>query len=273
MLSWGTPHAPYDSAPKKYKDMFNPDSIKLSPNVPKEMHKRVKKDIAGYYAHIAAIDDMVGKLIDNLKATKQLDNTIIVFTSDHGDLLGSHHAYKKQQPYNESIRTPMLFCIPESLGIKPGKRNEIINSEDILPTLLGLCDMSIPKSVEGINYRNYLEGKDNTVGKETIITCVQPFWQWDRKHNGREYRGLVTQKYTYVKDLNGPWLLFDNDKDPYQMNNLVNKADYIKLQTDLDSRLTKRLKDNGDEFLAGAYYLDKWGIEVDDLGTVPYTQH
>lgn len=271
VLSWGTPHAPYDTAPEKYKKMFTPENIKLNPNVPQEMHEKVKKDIAGYYAHIAAIDDMMAKLLTNLKESNQLDNTIIVFTSDHGDLLGSHGAYKKQQPYNESARVPMLFYIPDALGIETGERNAVLNSEDILPSLLSLCDIEIPETVEGINYRPYLEGKDDTLGQETIITCVQPFGQWNRpKHNGKEYRGLVTHKYTYVKDLNGPWLLFDNDADPYQMNNLVNTPDYAELQADLESRLVKRLKEQGDEFLPGMHYIEKWGYPLDASGTVPF---
>ena len=271
VLSWGTPHDPYGSAPEKYRKMFSPENINLRPNVPKDMYDDVKKKIVGYYAHVAAIDDMIGKLIQNLKETNQLENTIIVFTSDHGDLLGSHAAYKKQQPFNESIKVPMLFYVPESLEIKPGDRNAMINSEDILPTLLGLSGMSIPKSVEGINYRKYTEGKDDSLGKETVIYCVQPFGEWNKfKSNGREYRGLVTGKYTYVKDLKGPWLLYDNDADPYQMNNLVNKANYAELRANLDSRLVKRLKVNGDDFLDGMYYVKKWGYPVDNSGTVPH---
>ncbi|WP_418262492.1 sulfatase [Flavobacterium faecale] len=271
VLSWGTPHNPYNTAPKKYQQMFSPENIKLRPNVPEKMHDDVKKNIVGYYAHVAAIDDMIGKLIQNLKETNQLDNTIIVFTSDHGDLLGSHSAYRKQQPYNESIKVPMLVYVPKALGVKAGVRDAMINSEDILPTLLGLCDMSIPKSVEGINYRRYLEGKDDTVGKETIITCVQPFGEWNGvTGKGREYRGLVTSKYTFVKDLKGPWLLFDNEKDPYQMNNLVNNPEYSKIQVDLDNRLVKRLKDNGDDFLDGMHYVKKWKYPVNESGTVPY---
>jgi len=274
MLSWGTPHNPYDSAPKKYRDMFNPDDMELRPNVPENIATKVRKDIAGYYAHIVALDDMVGKLIQNLKSNNQLDNTIIVFTSDHGDLLGSQGAYRKQQPFDESVRVPMLVHIPKYLGIKPGKREAILNSEDILPTLLSLCQINIPEPIEGINYKPYMQGKDDTVGKETIITCVQPFGEWNKpKRHGREYRGLVTEKYTYVKDLNGPWLLFNNEEDPHQMNNLVNKTDYAVLQSDLDSRLTQRLKANGDQFLPGTHYLDKWGIKVDHLGTVPYKKH
>ncbi|WP_159019879.1 sulfatase [Algibacter sp. L3A6] len=274
MLSWGTPHNPYHSAPQKYRDMFKPEDMKLRPNVPEEISGKIKKDIAGYYAHIVALDDMVGKLIQNLKDNNQLDNTIIVFTSDHGDLLGSQGAYRKQQPYNESVRVPMLFHIPKALGIEPGKRKAVLNSEDILPTLLSLSNIEIPKTIEGINYQPYLEGIDDTVGKETVIICAQPFGEWNRpKRHGREYRGLVTQKYTYVKDLNGPWLLFDNDEDPYQMNNLVNQAEFATLQSDLDKRLMARLKANDDQFLPGAHYIEKWGIEVDELGTVPYKKH
>ena len=85
--------------------------------------------------------------------------------------------------------------------------------------------------------------------KKLIITCAQPFGEWNKpKRHGKEYRGLVTQKYIYVKDLNGPWLLFDNDEDPYQMNNLVNQAEFATLQLDLDSRLLKRLKANAINF-------------------------
>lgn len=273
VLSLGTPHDPYNSAPDNYKKMFNAKDLVLRPNVPKEMENGLRGKLAGYYAHVAAIDDMIGKLIVNLKEANQLDNTIIVFTSDHGDLLGSHSAYKKQQPFNESIKVPMLVHIPESLGIKPEEKTAMINSEDILPTLLGLCDMSIPKSVEGINYKKYLEGKDDTLGKETVISCVQPFGEWNKvEKNGKEYRGLVTEKYTYVKDLNGPWLFFDNEKDPYQMNNLVNNKNHNDLQISLDARLMKRLKDNGDAFLDGMQYVKKWNYIVDEKGTVPYSK-
>ncbi len=270
ILSYGTPHAPYQTAPAAYQKRFNPDSIQLRENVPEDMKDQVKKDLAGYYAHIAALDDMIGKLILNLKETGQLDNTIIVFTSDHGDLLGSHGAYKKQQPYEESVRVPMLWQIPERLNITPGEKAAMLNSEDILPTLLALCNITIPETVEGINYRGYLEGNED-MERAALLTCVQPFGQWNRvEHGGREYRGLRTQQYTYARDLNGPWLFFDNEKDPYQMTNLVGNAEYLELQSDLDQRLSERLIENGDEFLPGMDYIKKWGYPVDSTGTVPY---
>lgn len=272
VVSYGTPHAPYHTAPEEYRNRFEPDKMILRKNVPEHMKEKAKKDLAGYYAHISALDDMIGSLIANLKATGQLENTIIVFTADHGDLLGSHGAYKKQQPYDESIHVPMLYRLPEDLGIPHGDRIAMMNSEDILPTILGLCNIPIPETVEGINYRNYLEGKETMVGEAALITCVQPFGQWNRvQHGGREYRGLRTFKYTYARDLKGPWLLFDNEKDPYQMNNLVGNPDYVDLQSEMDKWLTERLKANGDEFLPGMEYIKKWGYPVDESGTVPYT--
>jgi arylsulfatase A-like enzyme len=271
VVSYGTPHAPYHTAPEEYRNRFDPDKIILRDNVPDHMKEQAKKDLAGYYAHIAALDDMIGKVIGNLKETGQFDNTIIVFTADHGDLLGSHGAYKKQQPYEESARVPMLYYLPEELKIAAGVKDALMNSEDILPTILGLCNITIPETVEGINYRPYLEGKEQ-VGDATLLTCVQPFGQWNRiKHGGREYRAIKTKQYTYARDLNGPWLLFDNINDPFQKSNLIGTDEFITLQDDMEKLLTSRLKETGDEFLPGRAYIEKWGYPVDETGTVPYT--
>lgn len=271
VVSYGTPHAPYHTAPEEYRNRFNPDEIVLRDNVPDNLKEQAKKDLAGYYAHIVALDDMIGKVITNLQENGQLDNTIIVFTADHGDLLGSHGAYKKQQPYEESARVPMLYYVPEKLKIATGERNALMNSEDIMPTLLSLCEVPIPTTVEGIDYRPYLEGKEQ-VGDATLLSCVQPFGQWNKvQHGAREYRAIKTEQYTYAKDLTGPWLLFDNHKDPYQMNNLAGNMAYASLQKDLDDKLIKRLEETGDEFLPGMDYIKKWGYPVDDTGTVPYT--
>ena len=81
-----------------------------------------------------------------------------------------------------------------------------------------------------------------------LIACYQPFGQWSRNIGGKEYRGLRTKQYTYVRDLNGPWLLFDNKNDKFQMNNLVNKPEYADIQKDLDKRLTDMLKNLDDNF-------------------------
>jgi arylsulfatase A-like enzyme len=268
-LSWGTPHAPYHTAPQKYNDMYDPSSLKLHPNVPEEMEAKVRKDLAGYYAHCTALDDMVANILQTLDDTGIRDNTVILFTSDHGDLLGSQNAYKKQQPYEESIRVPMLISYP---GVKAGKYEALINSYDIMPTLLGLTEVEIPPSVEGFDYSKYLQLDTPMPDTTTLITCVQPFGQWNRfKHGGKEYRGIVSLRYTYTRDLNGPWLLFDNDKDPYQMNNLIGDPAYSQLQSSFDNILTSKLKANGDEFRPGMDYIKKWKYPVNKTETVPYT--
>ncbi|HDZ05693.1 hypothetical protein LCGC14_0066000 [marine sediment metagenome] len=271
ILSYGTPHAPYHTAPLKYRNQFDPEKIKLRLNVPDSLKTQLKKDLAGYYAHIAALDDMIGKLITNLKNSREFENTIIVFTSDHGDLLGSHGAYKKQQPYEESARVPMLYHIPKRFKIASGERDALMNSEDIMPTLLSLCNIEIPNTVEGLDYKSYMEGKEE-IGEVTLLTCVQPFGQWNKvQHNAMEYRAVKTLQYTYARNLTGPWLLFDNINDPYQLNNLVGNEGAAVVQDDLEKLLSERLKATGDEFLPGLEYIKKWGYPIDKTGTVPYT--
>jgi arylsulfatase A-like enzyme len=213
----------------------------------------------------------VGSLLQTLRENGLARNTIMVFTADHGDLLGSHAAFNKQQPFDESIRVPLLLYWPNGFGTSGRSLDALINSEDILPTLLGLCGVRIPKTVEGLDYSRYLRGGKNPSDGAALISCPAPFGQWDRLQGGREYRGVRTQRHTYVRDLKGPWLLFDNQTDPYQTNNLVNQPGSAKLQAKLEATLRRKLKQQGDEFLPASDYLNKWGYQVDTNGTVPYT--
>lgn len=272
MVAWGAPHDPYHTAPEKYKALYDSSKLILRPNVPDSMAKKVRYDLAGYYSHMSAIDDMIGQIINTLKEEGILDNTIILFTSDHGDMLGSHGAYYKQRPYDESIRVPMLIHYSGQTGIKSGKYTAMINSEDIMPTLLGLSGIKVPKTVEGVDFSKYMRGKKKDP-KDTvsIITCIQPFGQWLRSNGGKEYRGIRTPRYTYVRDLNGPWLLFDDVKDPFQMENLENRAEYSGLQSHLDSILMEKLKVTNDQFLPGLIYVKKYHYPaLDSTETVPY---
>jgi arylsulfatase A-like enzyme len=267
-LSWGTPHAPYHTAPEKYRQMYEAEDMQLHPNVPPEMEQRVKKDLAGYYAHCTALDDMVGEMMQTLQELKLLENTIVLFTSDHGDLLGSHRAYKKQQPYEESIRIPMLIHAPQ---LEAGDYPALVNSYDIMPTLLGLSGIDIPETVQGQDYSGYLSRQAALPDTAAVLSCVQPFGQWNRfDHGGKEYRGLRTLRYTYARELQGPWLLFDNEKDPFQMNNLADAPEYQDLVMEMDALLDQKLSEQGDEFLPGMDYIARWGYEVDKKQTVPY---
>jgi len=81
-----------------------------------------------------------------------------------------------------------------------------------------------------------------------------------------------TKRYTYTKDLSGPWLLFDNQKDPYQMDNLVNNPKFQNVKNDLELKLSQLLEKTNDRFLSGIEYIKKWGYVIDKTGTVPYTK-
>lgn len=270
-LSWGPPHEPYQTAPSDYRKMYDYRKIELRKNVPENHFLKAQKDIAGYYAHCTALDDMVGRIRNVLSEEGLSENTIILFMSDHGDMLGSHGKYKKQQPYEESIRIPMIYYLPKKMKPSIGRKDALINMEDIMPTLLGLCDISIPKSVEGTDYSDYLCGAENPGDTVTWITCIQPFGQWSRKKGGKEFRGIRTLRYTYVRDMEGPWLLYDNVSDPFQLNNLVNNLNYIYIKERLDTKLLNMLEKQGDSFQNGKYYRELWNYpEVDKTETVPY---
>jgi arylsulfatase A-like enzyme len=268
-LSWGPPHDPYFSAPEHYRRMYDPGKLKLRLNVPAEMEKEARRILAGYYAHCSALDEAMGELLKALDESGEAENTIVLFSSDHGDLLGSQGMLKKQKPYDESVRVPMLIRWPAGLGRKGAAFDAPMNSEDVMPTLLGLCGVRIPDRVEGVDYSEYMRGGKNPSDGATVIQCVAPFGEWERRRGGKEYRGVRTTRYTYVRDLAGPWLLFDNSIDPYQTNNLVNNAATAELQGELDAVLKRKLKERKDEFRPAAEYIAKWGYEVDANGTVP----
>src|SRR5207248_214565 len=182
--------------------------------------------------------------------------------------------YKKQKPYDESIRVPLLFRLPaplQSIGSDQRAIEYPISSEDLLPTILGLCGLAVPKTAEGLDFSGCIRGKTAPGDGAATIMCVAPFGEWDRKHGGREYRGLRTVNCTYVRDLSGPWLLFDNASDPFQTNNLVAVPSAAKLQRQMDTLLTRKLSQQRDRFLPGNAYITQWNYTVDANGTAPYS--
>ena len=140
-----------------------------------------------------------------------------------------------------------------------------------MPTLLGLSSVVIPKTVEGLDFGELIEGGKNPNDGAAIISCPAPFGQWARRWGGREFRGIRTVSHTYVEDLRGPWLMFDNEQDPYQLNNLLNVPGNEKLAGDLKQILKRKLKATNDEFLPGQVYVKKWAYPLDKTGTVPYS--
>ena len=270
MLSWGPPHAPYETAPEEFRKMYENADIKLRPNVPAEKTGQAKEILKGYYAHCTALDSYIKLLQDAIKENGIEKNTIFVFTSDHGDMLQSHGEMKKQRINAESAMIPFIIKYPELLG-ETGKNSDfLINTLDILPTMMGMAGLEVPEIFDGENITDIILGKKQDTREAALVSCIQPFGQWPRSGGGREFRGIITKKYTYARDLEGEWLLFDNDNDPYQMNNLVNDSSLKNVRQNLDKLLSTELSRLEDEFLSGPEYLEKCNIEVDETGTVPY---
>lgn len=275
IMSWGPPHNPYHTAPQEFKDMYNWEDIQLRPNVPLALQDSAKRVIANYYAHITALDTSIGKLLAEIDQSGISDNTIFVFTSEHGDMLFSKGVLRKQRPYDESIKVPLLIRYPAKFGNKSKKISNPINTPDLLPTLLGLSGIPIPESIEGSDFSVDLISSGNIENQAALIMLPVPFHEWKFQNGGREYRGIRTNRYTYVKDLNGPWLLYDNENDPYQMNNLAGNSEYQSIENFLDGILIKKLEDTNDSFLPADDYMTKWNYlydSKDSLRSVNYLE-
>ncbi|MFA6271377.1 MAG: sulfatase, partial [Candidatus Paceibacterota bacterium] len=151
LVSYGSPHFPHDTAPEEYKKLYPPETIRLPPNVPESMQAAARKEASGYYAHCTAIDRCIGDLLATLDETGLAKNTIVVFTSDHGETLGAHgnRPTQKQVPWDEAARVPFLLRFPAGQGGRGLEVKTPLTTPDILATLLGLAGVPVPGSVEG----------------------------------------------------------------------------------------------------------------------------
>jgi arylsulfatase A-like enzyme len=267
VLSWGPPHDPYDTAPEKFRQQMAETELTLRPNVPLELAEEATRDLKGYYAHVLALDELFGRLLNEITAMGLEEETLIVFWSDHGDMLYSQGNTHKQKPWDESIRVPLLLRWPGH--IRPEARLEMINTPDILPTLLGLCGLPSPESIDGDDYSPNLTGGKGPLGESALLASYHPFGEYAETLGGREYRGIRTPNTTYVRDLHGPWLLYDNVSDPYQLSNLCNMPDSSSLQEEMERLLAQSLVATDDRFMPGSYYLEHFGYSVDETGTAP----
>lgn len=262
-ISIATPHFPHHSAPQKYKDMYPLEDLKFAPNVPEEEQDALREELQGYYAHCTATDEAIGSVLDKIKELRLADNTIVVFTSDHGEMMGSHgvKVYTKQLAWDESIRVPFLIHYPGIGENKGAVVNAPINTPDILPSLLGLANLKIPETIEGEDISELIKNPDPNADRIALIMNPCPF---TREYKYPEYRAVRTKQYTFAKTIDGPAKLFDNLSDPYQLNNLVNNPEYAVLQEELDQKLNQQLEKIGDKFMPRDYYLQKWNLVLDE---------
>jgi arylsulfatase A-like enzyme len=187
------------------------------------------------------------------------DNSIIVFTADHGEMMGSHDfkPWMKHTAYTESSNVPFLISYP-GIDNNAGKiAKAAITTPDILPSILALSNIDIPNTIEGYDLSHIVKSPNKDSDRVALYMNPVPFGSM---YEIDEYRAVRTNKYTYVKTPEGASMLFDDEKDPYQMNNLVNHPEYADIQEKLDQQLMKELHRIGEEKIMNRdYYLKKFG--------------
>ncbi|MBC8443100.1 sulfatase, partial [PVC group bacterium] len=158
VMSMEPPHSP-NVAPEPYMEMFASKPLEFRPNFAFDHPRRdgFEAALRGYYAQIKNLDDNVGRLLETLERTGQLDDTIICYFSDHGDMMGSHGRRQKSRPEEESACIPLLIRYPGD--IPAGTVSDaFISAVDLMPTLLGLLDIPVPDCVEGEDLSGVLRG-------------------------------------------------------------------------------------------------------------------
>lgn len=204
MVSLETPHPPYNS-PAGEISVYEPSALVLPANVPRggEAEAKARKEMAGYYAHVEATDWCIGQLLSNLRAERDGANTIVVFTSVHGDMHGAHGLFRKGWPHEESVRVPLL--VRGAPGSNPvGLSNELVSLVD-LPAM----------TVAWAEGRAWMcERERAEISMPSVVALP---WQCDRVWSG--WRS-VTRKEIFNAD-GTPWLAFDLKEDPGEMRNWV----------------------------------------------------
>lgn len=202
VYSTETPHPPYDEAAGVFPALA-PEDLKLRPNVAAgTAEQQARRELAGYYAHISATDAAIGRVLDSLKTAPGGENTVVVFTSVHGDMHGAHGLFRKGWPHEESIRVPLLIRTPWS---KQGIRS------DECVSLLDLAAMSEAWA----DRRPWGLQRDHAI--VSMPSIVQLPHQCDRL-----WRGVRTRAWKVIfREDGSPWLVFDLARDPFETRNLL----------------------------------------------------
>lgn len=233
-LSWGPPHTPFGQVAQSYKDMFDPSSPSWDwrPNV----STPDLTEVQGYYAQIKALDDYLARLLNALDARGFTDNTMVLLTADHGEMIWSQGTTRKGKPYEESILVPLLVRWPNGI-VDPGRAvDALFGTVDFLPTLCGLAGITAPAGKDGADLSHLFF---NMPGREAGSVCIMI----GNPGAGSPWRGVRTRDYTYAlhpKDagFSGSWTcLYDNEKDPYQLTNQWGDAGHAQVQERLHNLL------------------------------------
>ena len=264
-IQMGPPHNPY-IAPEDYMAMYDPEAITLRPNYRGEEsnpnpasnpNRRIpgRKEITAYYAMITALDAEVGRLMTELDALGLRENTIVIVSSDHGDMLGSQGARLKRKPWEESIKVPGIVRHPRV----PGGRvtDELFSHVDMAPTLLSLCGLDPAPGMQGSDLSAVILGESESGPESAYFQIMGPYISGGVAAG---WRGVRTKRYMYARTKEAPWVLYDLDADPYELDNLVDKPEAAEIQAELEGMIADWMERTGDS------WEHDWTVPVEDRG-------
>ena len=218
-----------------------PEAIRNLPPLDGPATGQARNKYRSRLTSLLAVDDMVGSLVDSLRANGELNRTLIVFTSDNGFLLGEHRIRTgKQYPYEPSVRVPLLMRGP---GIPKGEeRDQLVANVDLAPTLADFGQATTGLPPDGRSVRRLIDDPDLEPGRAIVLenwcqtneACFDP--------DIARYRGVRTNRFKYLEYPNGERELYDLDRDPDELKSLQDKAKYEDEEAAL-RRLFARLRD------------------------------
>jgi N-acetylglucosamine-6-sulfatase len=242
---------PYDQVPGRYLDLYRDaaiDALCRRPDIPAAGTRwgdYYRQSIRGYYAMTTGVDEQFGRILDALEAAGQTENTIVVFTSDHGNCLGIHDEISKNNYFEESVRIPLLIRWP---GRIRARRDEaLVSVPDMMPSLLGLMGYAadIPAGVEGTNFDRLIRTGEGTRPSSQLYFRIPP------AKTEPALRGVRTGRHTLVVERGGGGrertVLYDNSKDPYQLRDAASESPAIVRRL-IEEELKPWLKRTADPF-------------------------
>lgn len=267
-LSYNPPHSPYDQVPECYLSQYG--HINLRKNVTTEglchhtgeevlmTQGELEETTRQYFAAITGLDHQFGRLIETLTELGLYEDTVIVLSSDHGDMMGSHGLMGKHVWFEESVRIPFVVRVP---GVEPGIRQTCLGSQDMMPTVLGILGIEIPKTVEGVDCSLALRGEEDREKVCFLCACpgrdvfLKAFEAAGKNPAAAGWRGVRTGRYTYVIDTGYGVVsqvsrhLYDNWTDPLQEKELdLEKPEQEQIAQHLEAMVLSWVKGQKDGF-------------------------
>ena len=247
VVSMGPPHDPY-GAPERFGKLYDPAKLTMRPNWVEGVSGAGRRELADYYAAMTAVDEQVGRLMGALDDAGRADDTIVLFTSDHGDMLGSHGRRLKRKPWEESIRVPGILRYPAE--VEAGRTTEALLSHvDLAPTLLALCGLPVPGEMQGTDLSGLVRGRPGRGPESAFFQIVVPFAGDATPH---PWRGVRTDRFMYARTEAGPWVLYDLAEDPFERKNLADDPAHAAVRGEMEAKLAAWMARTGDAWAANS---------------------